>query len=183
MSTSSACGAGQFQDANRRCQPCAAKCSTCISATSCSQCATGFTFNGFDCVAAVAKLQKIDISILNVCRRENIAIVSIRLNIIPNGLSPIQRSNFFLIVPSSGDKVSFVNQWQPDSTTVMVAINYAQFPLKSTAYLAINARQLASSYASIGYTADSNSFVSASISTNNANCPSSLVVPASTSAV
>ena len=105
------------------------------------------------------------------------------LNFIPNGLSPLQRSNFFLIVPSSGDKVSFVNQWQPDSTTVMVAINYAQFPLKSTAYLAINARQLASSYASIGYTADSNSFVSASISTNNANCPSSLVVPASTSAV
>jgi len=120
---------------------------------------------------------------LNVCRRNNIAIVSINLNIIPNGLAPSQKSNFFLVVPSSGDKVSFVNQWQPDSNTVMVAINFAEFPLKSTAYLAINAKQLASSYASIGYTADSTSFVSASISNNNANCPSSLNIPASSNAV
>ena len=120
---------------------------------------------------------------MNVCRRGNVAIVSINLNIIPNGLSPSQKSRFFLVVPSSGDKVSFVNQWQPDGTTVMVAITFAEYPLKSTAYLAINAQQLASSYASIGYTADSSSFVSASISGNNANCPSSLVVPATTSSV
>lgn len=183
VSTSSSCGSGFYQDANRKCQPCASKCSTCISATSCSQCANGFTFNGFDCIVAVAKLQKINMAILNVCRRNNVAIVSINLNIIPNGLSPSQRSNFFLVVPSSGDKVSFVNQWQPDATTFMVAINYAEYPLRSTAYLAINAKQLASAYASIGYTADSSSFVSASVSGNNANCPASLVIPASTSSV
>lgn len=183
VSTSSSCGSGFYEDSNRKCQACAAKCSTCISATSCSGCASGFTFNGHDCIVTAAQLQKIKISILNVCRRNNVAIISLNLNILPNGLSPLQKSNFFLVIPSSGDKVSFVNQWQPDANTVMVAINYAEYPLKSTAYLAINAKQLAPSYASIGYTADSNSFVSASVNGNNANCPSSLQIPASTSSV
>lgn len=112
VSNSNTCGNGRFQDANRQCQPCPSKCSTCVSAASCSTCATGFSFNGFDCVVANAQLQRVALTIKNVCRRDSTVFITIGLNIIPNGLSPTQRNNFFLVVPNTGDRVNFVNQWQ-----------------------------------------------------------------------
>jgi len=112
VSNSNTCGNGRFEDANRQCQPCPSKCSTCVSAASCSTCATGFSFNGFDCVVANAQLQRVALTIKNVCRRDSTVFITIGLNIIPNGLSPTQRNNFFLVVPNTGDRVNFVNQWQ-----------------------------------------------------------------------
>lgn len=183
VSTSSSCGNGFYQDVNKQCQACNSKCATCISATSCSTCAQGYNFNGYDCVVTVAQLQKVTLSVTNVARRDNIAFVTVKLNIVPNGLSPTQKSSFFLVVPNQGDMISYVNQWQVDATSFTVAITYATFPTQTAVFLAINAQLLANSYTSIGYTADASSFVSASINVGLATAPSSLVIPASTSAI
>jgi hypothetical protein len=119
----------------------------------------------------------------NVCRRNNVAFVTIGVNIIPNGLSPTQKSSFFLVVPNSGDKINFVYQWQLDASTFVVAITYATFPTQTAVFLSINSQLLANSYSSIGYNADASSFVSASINVGLSPAPDSLVIPAGTSAV
>jgi hypothetical protein len=121
--------------------------------------------------------------VTNVARRDNVAFVTVKLNIVPNGLSPTQKSSFFLVVPNQGDKINFVNQWQVDANTFTVAITYATFPTQTAVFLAINAQLLANSYTSIGYTADASSFVSASINVGLATAPASLTIPASTSAI
>ena len=181
VSTSNACGRGSYQEANGNCQPCPAKCGTCLSAQSCSSCASGYNFNGFDCVKTLAQLKKLNLKVNGVTRRDNIAFVRVEPNIIPNGLSVSQRSNFFLVVPNSGDSIQFVNQWiNPDNTNeVIVAITYENFPTQSAVFLAINAEQLANAYSSIGYTADASSFVSASINVGLPAAPASLQIPRS----
>lgn len=123
------------------------------------------------------QLQKIILTIQNVCRRGNVAFITVGLNIIPNGLSPTQKNAFFLVVPNTGDKVSYVNQWQVDANDVIVAVTYATFPTQTAVFLAVNGQQLASSYASIGYIADSSSFVSAAINIGLSPAPASLVIP------
>lgn len=183
VSSSNSCGTGSYQDAAKKCQPCPSKCATCISATQCSTCAQGFNFNGFDCVVAVAQLQKIVLTVKNVCRRNNVAFVTVGLNIIPNGLSPTQKASFFLVVPNSGDKISFVNQWQLDANNFVVAITYTTFPTQTAVFLAVNSQLLANSYSSIGYNADASSFVSASINVGLSPAPESLNIPSGTSAI
>jgi hypothetical protein len=119
----------------------------------------------------------------NVCRRNNVAFVTIGLNIIPNGLSPTQRASFFLVVPNGKDTINFVYQWQLDPQTYVVAITYATFPTQTAVFLSINSQLLASSYSAIGYNADTSSFVSASINVGLSPAPDSLVIPSTTSAV
>lgn len=113
----------------------------------------------------------------SVYKRDNIAFVTVGLNIIPNGLSPTQKNSFFLVVPNTGDKISYVNQWQVDANTVTVAVTYATFPTQTAVFLAVNAQLLSNSYSSIGYTADASSFVSASINIGLAQAPASLIIP------
>jgi hypothetical protein len=127
------------------------------------------------------QLQKVILSVKNVCKRDNIAFITVGLNIIPNGLSPSQKNAFFLVVPNSGDKVSYVNQWQVDGSNFIVAVTYATFPTQTAVFLAVNGQQLASSYSSIGYTADSSSFVSAAVNVGLAPAPNTLTVPSSAS--
>lgn len=86
-----------------------------------------------------------------------------------------------MVVPNTGDKVSFVNQWQADATTVIVAVTYSTFPTQSAVFLSVNAQQLASTYSSIGYAADATSFVSAAVNIGLSNAPDSLTVPSSSS--
>lgn len=181
VSTSTACGSGSYQDINRQCQPCPSKCATCISATSCSTCARGHNFNGFDCVLTTTQLQKVTLSVKNVSKRDNVAFITVGLNIIPNGLSPSQKNTFFLVVPNSGDKVSYVNQWQVDASNFIVAVTYATFPTQTAVFLAVNGQQVASSYSSIGYTADSSSFVSAAVNIGLAAAPESVKIPSTSS--
>ena len=83
------------------------------------------------------------------------------------------------MIPNTGDKLTFVNQWQSDPTTVIVAVTYATFPTQSAVFLSVNAQQLASTYSSIGYAADATSFVSAAVNIGLTNAPDSLVVPSS----
>lgn len=182
VSSSSSCGTGNYKDINGQCQNCPAKCSTCLSATVCSACASGYTYNGFDCVVSTSKLQKVTLLIKNVCRRDNVAFVTVGVNIIPNGLSPTQKSSFFLAVPNKGDKINFVNQWQLDATSFVVAVTYATFPTQTALFLSLNAQLLANSYSSIGYTADQSSFVSASINVGLSPAPSTLNIPSTSSA-
>jgi hypothetical protein len=181
VSSSTACGSKYYQDVNRQCQPCPSKCATCLSATACSTCSQGYSFNGYDCVVVTAQLQKVTISVKSVSRRDNVAFITVGLNIIPNGLSPSQKNAFFLVVPNTGDKVSYVNQWQSDANDVIVAVTYATFPTQTAVFLSVNAQQLASSYSSIGYTADASSFVSAAVNIGLATAPASLTIPATSS--
>jgi hypothetical protein len=132
-------------------------------------------------VVVTAQLQKVTISVKSVSRRDNVAFITVGLNIIPNGLSPSQKNAFFLVVPNTGDKVSYVNQWQSDANDVIVAVTYATFPTQTAVFLSVNAQQLASSYSSIGYTADASSFVSAAVNIGLATAPASLTIPATSS--
>jgi hypothetical protein len=118
-----------------------------------------------------------------VSKRDNVAFITVGLNIIPNGLSPTQKNAFFLVVPNSGDKVSYVNQWQADANNVIVAVTYATFPTQTAIFLAINAQQLASAYSSIGYTADSSSFVSGAVNIGLSAAPSSLIIPSAAASI
>lgn len=180
VSTSNSCGNGKFQDVNKQCQPCPAKCANCISATSCSTCATGYNFNGFDCVVTLNKLQKVVLTVQNVCRRDNVAFVTVCPNILPNGLTVAQRNNFFQVVPNQNDKVTLVNQFISSTSPncVVVAVTYATFPTQSSLFLTVNSVQLASAYSSIGYTTDSSTFVSASINVGLNAAPATLTIPA-----
>jgi hypothetical protein len=132
-------------------------------------------------VVALAQLHTLTLSVQAVSRRGNSAYITVCPNIIPNGLSPTQRSSFFLVVPASADKnnVAYINQWvsTTNSSCVVVGVNYNTFPTQSAVFLAVNAQVLASSYAAIGYTADASSFVSASVNIGLPASPASLVVP------
>ena len=119
-------------------------------------------------------------------KRGNTAFVTVCPNIIPNGLSPQQRNNFFTVVPIKADQanVAFINQWLStvDTGCVSVAINYNSFPAQSAVFLAINAQLMASSYMSIGYKADTTSFVSAPININMPETPANVVPPSNAAA-
>lgn len=106
--------------------------------------------------------------------------VSVKLSIIPNGLSNEQKSSFFVVVPSINDKVNRVNQWIStlDANTVIVAVEYANFPVStSTLFVGINANILGSSFANVGYTATENSFLSVVVSNSISTAPSTLTIP------
>lgn len=127
------------------------------------------------------QLKKLTLKINSVSRRDNVAFIRVEPNIIPNGLSPTQRGSFFLVVPNSGDRITFVNQWiNPENPAeVLVAVTYASFPTQSAVFLAVNAQQLASSYSAIGFSADASSFVSAVVTLSTPTAPSSLQIPTS----
>lgn len=127
----------------------------------------------------MTQLKKLTLKVTGVSRRDNVAFVRVQPNIIPNGLSPNQKGNFFLVVPNSGDKISYVSQWlnPNDPSEVIVAVTYATFPTQSAVFLAVNAQQLANSYSAIGYTADASSFVSAAVTVGLPAAPSTLTIP------
>lgn len=181
VSASNTCGSGRFRDSNNQCQSCPDKCATCISASICSSCASGFNFNGNDCVRTLAQLKSLALSIKSVTKRGNTAFITVCPTIIPNGLSSQQQNNFFTVVPATSDKdnVAFVNQWLStvDSGCVTVGVNYNTFPTQSAVFLAVNAQLLASTYLSIGFSADSSSFVSAAVNINLPATPAAVVPP------
>jgi hypothetical protein len=119
----------------------------------------------------------------SVSRRSNTAFVTVCLNIVPNGLTNAQINQFFLVIPNTNDVVTSVNQWisSDNSKCVVAAVNYQTFPTSSAVFLAVNAQLLANSYSSIGYTADGTSFISASVSINSPQAPSTLTIPATAS--
>lgn len=89
-------------------------------------------------------------------RRAATVFVSVRLSIIPNGLSNEQKNSMFVVVPSVTDKVNRVNQWisTSDANTVIIAVEHATFPTStSTLFVGLNANILSSSLASVGFTA------------------------------
>jgi len=183
VSNNNNCGNGKYQDLSGSCQSCPEKCANCISASSCSSCATGYNFNGFDCVKTVYQLQTVKMTLSSVSRRSNTAFVTVCLNIVPNGLTNAQINQFFLVIPNTNDVVTSVNQWisSDNSKCVVAAVNYQTFPTSSAVFLAVNAQLLANSYSSIGYTADGTSFISASVSINSPQAPSTLTIPATAS--
>jgi hypothetical protein len=118
-------------------------------------------------------------------RRANTVFVSVKLTIIPNGLSSEQKNNLFLVVPSENSKVSKVSQWisATEANTVIIAVEYESFPASiSTLFLALNAQILSESLANVGYTASENSFISVVISNSIAQAPAGLAVPLSATA-
>jgi hypothetical protein len=181
VSSSNTCGSGKFRSSTGSCQACPAKCADCISATICSTCASGFNFDGTDCVKSLSQLKSLTLSIKSVTKRGNSAYITVCPSILPNGLSPQQQNNFFTVVPATADKsnVAYVNQWLStvDAGCVTVGVNYNSFPTQSAVFLAVNAQLLASSYLSMGYSADSSSFVSAAVNINLQATPAAVVPP------
>lgn len=179
-SEANSCGSGRFRAASG-CSNCPAKCIDCVSATECSTCASGYIFNGADCVLRVANLREITMTQTALSRRINTVFVTIRTSIIPNGLTREQQNGFFTVVASANDRISRVNQWAgAEANTVIVAVEYASFPVStSTLFVALNAGLLSTSLANVGYTASENSFLSVVISNGIATAPSTLMVPAS----
>jgi hypothetical protein len=117
----------------------------------------------------------------NIYRNGATVFVSVKLTIIPAGLSSAQQNSFFVVIPSTSDKVVKVNQWlsTTDANTVVVAVQYQNFPAStSTLFIALNAAILSTSYANVGYTATENSFLSVVISSSIAPAPSTLTIPA-----
>lgn len=177
-SSGTGCQTGSYQNYDGSCGSCPAKCAQCVSATICSSCASGYQFNGNDCVLGSGQLTALTLNIVSVTRRDNTAFIIVGLNVVPNGLTTAQASKFFLVVPNKGDNCTYINQWiGSDPNTVVVAATYQNFPLQSALFLAVNAQILAQTYASIGYTANSNSFVSATISQNLGAAPAYLNTP------
>jgi len=130
----------------------------------------------------VANLKEVTITQSALSRRGTTVFVSVKLAILPNGLSSDQKNSFFVVVPSVNDKVNKVNQWisATDANTVIVAVDYATFPSStSTLFIGINANILSSSFANVGYTATENSFLSVVVSNSIATAPSTLAVPLS----
>jgi hypothetical protein len=130
-------------------------------------------------VVTLSQLQKVVLTVQNVCRRDNVAFVTVCPNILPNGLTVAQKNNFFQVVPNQNDKVTLVNQFISSTSPncVVVAVTYAGFPTQSSLFLTVNSVQLASAYASIGYTTDSSTFVSASINVGLNAAPATLTIP------
>jgi hypothetical protein len=116
----------------------------------------------------------------SISKRDTTVFISIKLSLIPNGLTSTQINSFFIVVPSIADTVVKTNQWQDasDNTVAWIAIQYNQIPTLSTAFITINAQILANSYANVGYTAGDN-FLAVSISQAIATTPSSVNIPAS----
>lgn len=115
-----------------------------------------------------------------VSRRNNVVFVSVRLPIIPNGLSADQKNGFFIVIPSSNDKVVKVNQFvsSTEQNTVIVAVEYASYPTSiSTLFLTINSELLTSSYINVGYAPSDNSFLSVIVSSSLPQAPSTLAIP------
>jgi proprotein convertase subtilisin/kexin type 5 len=179
---SNSCGSGRFRTASGSCSTCPQKCVDCVSATECSTCASGYVFNGADCILRVTNLREIQITQSALSRRNNTVFITIRTSIIPNGLSSEQQNGFFIVVPSSNDRVNKVNQWvnSGEQNTIMVAVEYASYPATtSTLFVALNAGILSTSLANVGFTASENSFLSVVISNGVATAPATLVVPGS----
>jgi hypothetical protein len=84
---SNSCGSGSYRSTAGRCTQCPAKCIDCVSATECSTCASGYIFNGFDCVLRLSDLQEVTIAQSGVFRRGNTAFIAVNVNLIPNGLT------------------------------------------------------------------------------------------------
>jgi hypothetical protein len=76
----------------------------------------------------------------SVSRRGNVVFVTVKLPIIPNGLSADQRNNFFIVIASKDDKVVKVNQFLgSDVGTFVVAVEYSTYPITiSTLFLTVN---------------------------------------------
>lgn len=179
---SNSCGAGKFRGASGSCATCPSKCQECVSADECSTCAAGYVFNGADCIVKVANLRELQLTQSALSRRANTVFVSVKLTIIPNGLSSEQKNNLFLVVPSENSKVSKVSQWisATEANTVIIAVEYESFPTSiSTLFLALNAQILSESLANVGYSASENSFISVVISNSIAQAPAGLAVPLS----
>jgi len=116
----------------------------------------------------------------SVLRRSNTVFVSLRLNIIPNGLSNEQKNNFFIVIASENDKVSKVNQFlsQTDPNTVIVAVEYSQYPSTiSSLFIAQNAVLLSSSYAAIGFRPALTGYLPVTVSSGLNQAPASLIIP------
>jgi hypothetical protein len=116
----------------------------------------------------------------SISKRDSTVFISIKLSLIPNGLTSAQINSFFIVVPSVADTVVKINQWQDtsDNTVAWIAIQYNPIPTLSTAFITINAQILAASYANVGYTAGDN-FLAVSVSQAIATTPSSVIIPAS----
>lgn len=108
---SNICGSGKFRQSNGQCSSCPVKCNECISATECSTCASAYVHNGFDCLVRLTNLRPIQMTQSAISRRENTVFISVRLSIIPNGLSNNQKNKFCNVIPSNNDKILVVNQW------------------------------------------------------------------------
>lgn len=152
---SNSCASGTFRGTNGQCQQCPAKCAQCVSATECSTCASGYIFNGFDCVLRLANLKEVAITQSSIFRRNNTVFIGVSVSIIPNGLTADQLNNFFNVIPSAATKVVRVNQWKDATQTLIwVAIEYETFPAgASNVFLALNAEKLGTALANVGYTA------------------------------
>jgi hypothetical protein len=61
-----------------------------------------------------------------VSRRNKIVFITIKISVIPNGLSNEQKNGFFNVAASENDRVSRVNQWisQTESDKMIVAVEY-----------------------------------------------------------
>ena len=115
-------------------------------------------------------------------RRGNVVFVTVKLPLIPNGLSADQKNNFFIVIPSKDDRIVKVNQFisSTDSSSYIVAVEYATYPTSiSTLFLTINTQLMSSAYINVGYTPSSNSLLSVIISNNIGQAPASLIIPAS----
>ena len=93
-------------------------------------------------------------TVSSISRRSNTVFVSVKVAIVPNGLSSEQKNNFFLVVASQNDKIAKTNQWisESDPNIVIVAIEYSVYPTSiSSIFLVQNAALLRNSLAAVGY--------------------------------
>lgn len=108
---SNSCGTGKYRSTSGSCASCPAKCLECVSATECATCASGYVFNGYDCILKVVNLKEVQMTQNAISRRSNSIFVSVKMSIIPNGLTSEQKNSFFIVIPSSNTKVVKINQW------------------------------------------------------------------------
>ncbi len=111
------CGSGKYKSLSGSCDTCTVKCAECISQTECSSCSSGYQFNGFDCVISSIQLKPLTLNVKTVSKRGSTVFVTIRLNIIPNGLTETQKSKFFYVLLNKGDTSQYVNQWISTSSS------------------------------------------------------------------
>ena len=119
-------------------------------------------------------------TVSSISRRSNTVFVSVKVAIVPNGLSSEQKNNFFLVVAAQNDKIAKTNQWisESDLNTVIVAIEYSVYPTRiSSIFLVQNAALLRNSLAAVGYKSTQNSYLSVAISTSIAAAPATLQIP------
>ena len=127
----------------------------------------------------LANLKEVAITQSSIFRRNNTVFIGVSVSIIPNGLTADQLNNFFIVIPSTANKIVRVNQWKDATQTLIwVAIEYETFPAVSTVFLALNAEKLGTALANVGYTASENSFLSVIVSTSIAPAAATLQIPA-----